>query len=197
MVSQQFKGEKIDQNLVYQLTFFFLRVPFLLIKLVMYITYFWRSALGGTIRNIPSENDRKTNFRCSLNDEELDELCTQHRFESWSRRLKRVEVWQKPVSAVRFADFALTGFCQTSTLFNLSDHDSKRCWVDNESNSFIVERVWKWVFRHFHEGCFVCIATCGIGTKARVTTGWLVVGWSYDSDARDFSFTNVDAEHVS
>ena len=56
-----------------------------------------------TMRNIPSENERKTNLRCSLNDEELDELCTQHRFESWPQRLKRVEVWQKPLSAIRFA----------------------------------------------------------------------------------------------
>ena len=53
----------------------------------------WRPGLG-TIRNIPSENDRKTIFRCSLNDEELDELCTQHRFESWSQKLKSFEVWE-------------------------------------------------------------------------------------------------------
>ena len=63
------------------------------------------------IRNIPSENDRKTNFRCSLNNEELDELCTQHRFEPWSQRLKRIEVWQKPVSAKSAKRTALMGFC--------------------------------------------------------------------------------------
>ena len=46
---------------------------------------------------------QKTNFRYSLNDEELDELCTQHRFESWSRRLVRVEVWRKRVIALRLS----------------------------------------------------------------------------------------------
>ena len=39
------------------------------------------------------------------------------------------------VSVVRFADFALTGFCQTSTLTNLHDQDSKRtCFTRNISS---------------------------------------------------------------
>ena len=47
----------------------------------------------------PSENDRKNEFSMLAHDEELDELCTQHHFKSWSQRLARVEVGRKPVSA--------------------------------------------------------------------------------------------------
>ena len=104
----------------------------------------------------------KTHFHTHSTMKELDLLSTQHRSESWSLSLKSVEVgWSlakpKPVNAVCFADFALTVFCQTWTLFNLSDHDSKRCWVHNLSNSSSFSEHRKFVFLSFSLRMFLIV----------------------------------------
>ena len=60
---------------------------------------------------------------------------------------------------VRSADFALTGFRQTSTLFNLRDHDSKRWWVHNSSNSSSLSEHRRFVFPSFSLGMFLLCST--------------------------------------
>ena len=67
-------------------------------------------------KNHPEWKWQKTEFWYSLNDEELDELCTQHRFDRGHEGLASVEVREKPVSAKSATRTALTGFRQTSTL---------------------------------------------------------------------------------
>ena len=109
-------------------------------------------------KKLPEWKWQKTEFWYSLNDEELDELCTQTPFWVvvtkvwWVLKFGKNLSAQSPRSGPRWQIFAKL---QHSP--NLSDHDSKQCWVENESNSFIVELVLKWVFCHFHEGCFVYI----------------------------------------
>ena len=75
--------------------------------------------------------------------------------------LARVEVWQKPVSAKSVKRTALTYFCQTSTLANLSDHNLKRCWVHNSPNSSSLSEHRKFVFLSFSLGMFLIVPITG------------------------------------
>ena len=88
----------------------------------------------------------------------------------WVLVTKVGENWSLPKTCQREvceADRA-DRFSANFNSLQLSDQDSKLCWVENESNYFIFERVSKWFFCHFYEGCFVCIAPRGMDTKVRV-----------------------------
>ena len=82
--------------------------------------------------NIPREND-----------EQLISILAQ-RWRNWTRYLSKRT--------------ALTGFCQTSTLANLSDHDSKRCWVHKFSNPSSLSEHQKFVFLSFSLGMFLIVS---------------------------------------
>ena len=64
---------------------------------------------------------------------------------------------EKSCASLSYLKFVLTGFRQTSTLFNICDHNSKRCWVHTITRP-ILHR-WTSIensfFCHFHSGCFI------------------------------------------
>ena len=93
-----------------------------------YSTYL-KGGSGGSIRNTPSENDRKTNFWHKLKEEVIGRMMynTKHRFESWQLWLTQVEVGQKTVCVI--------GLCWVKQRKRTKNKDRGPPWGQNENQS--------------------------------------------------------------
>ena len=136
---------------------------------------------------------QKTEFWYSLNDEELDKLCTQHRFDRGHEGSASVEVRGKPVSAKSAKRTTLTGFPRTSMLAKPEWPRLKTVLSRKLVQFFIVERVSKLGFLSFSLGMIRLYHHVWTWYKSESATDWLVVGSKVQSACYNEHIYNATA----